>query len=1151
MAKAVGTVVGATVGFFIGGPVGAIAGAGLGYAGGAVVEQALNPGYDIPDLAARESQDTAGILLNKEGTDNYIPVVYGVRYVGGTRVHMTTESANNQFLYVKQVFCEGQIDRINAIYLDETLAIVGTSLWTSKFSPYTAKNKDNADITITPLTFANASGKEQSIPTPSALWGPGWTQYHTLEGLAYTAFKYQNFPANNQDDSNKNPFVNGIPNVVAEIYGKKVLDISLLKFYTDESRTTIDTTGAYYQSTNGRSGYDPNGVIPRESIPVGSTLDITFVFSRNPVLCLFDYLTNKRYGKGLELHQIDLWSFKLEANRWYRDSNGNIVTAARQHNCDAVIDTSRTVFENVENMLFNMNATLPFVNGRFTLRVEDNRSLDGRMGGTATSVMTVNENNIIGGISIESESTQSKYNRVVVSYPGGEFNEMREVYYPTPGSVEEATYLAEDNGRVNELRLSYEHFTSASIAGYKAQFALNKSRFRGKVINFTGDASLNQLTVGDIFTFTYSNLGINALFRVRQIQFNPDYTFNVVAEEHNETLYGVPVAAAVPRDIYRNFSTNAQPIYIKNSDPQVVFVGDYNTSSEAIPMTQLLDGLSSDWGTYVTDNFNVATTSYTTAEIEEGLQDGTITRWINADLLIPGTELSAPPEIVSTEYIINTDNANNSADVIINLKADTNINITETKLLVYDYQQRAYKAIFVPEADTAAARGQITIKNYPLGVPFKYIVQYKTRDNKISSQPQTLDISSYYRTNKIQAAFLDTPLYSLDNGTQWNSTAIDSSTLQWSETGTWITGVPEATTHQTIVYTTDAIDLGERINAYPETTVLFDTNSTTPGNLKISYLVSEDNTTYYEVPYNLMPLVDPTYFSAFTDPPYSGFQDNNFEIITAFSGPPRYYKTRVTLQQGEFYGVQTKWRTDTITKILSNQNMYSILWIEDEDTYPDCDSARLYKRPVGSTRSEYALTATGEPDYIQDFVAVGGTPDLSAVSLFTGNLVASVIPDNNFKFSHITSLTGKTALEDANDDTPQVTMTASGFKLEYTVGGGNIFLTFNETENGNYYLGILPYMPLSPYENGELPFEGIAGDQSVYTFQTPWAINDADGHKIRLWISGTDQEIVFQDIDDDNNEIHTGPLKMNWTFTGYPLLAFDEEQGVVKPVEDV
>jgi hypothetical protein len=1163
MAKPLGTIVGATVGFFIGGPIGAIAGAGLGYAGGAVIEQVLNPGYDIPNVALQDSQSSAGILVNKQGTDHHIPVIYGVRWIGGTRVHITADSANNQFLYVKTVMCEGPIGGFLSDNLDDTpysapplSPTPGATLYGptpgTKYAFYTAKNKAGADVTVTPAIVAKVLG----YPTTTSqlnpvVMGPGWTLDHKLEGLAYAAWRFQLYPANNADDASKNPFTNGIPSYTSQINGKVIKRIELCPFFTNDARTTLDPNGTYYQSTNGRSGYDP-AFFTNDRYIINGVNTVTNAANRNPVSCLFDYLTNTTYGKGLPLSQIDLYSFKKEADRWYRDSNGVILTSVLQQHCDAVIDTSRTVFENVQNFLFNMNASLPYINGRFTLVVEDNRNTDGRTGGTATSVMTVNENNIIGSITIETENVNSKFNRVVVGYPGGEKNELVEVFYPAPGSAEEAQYLAEDNGRINELRLSYEHITSATIALQKARFACLKSRFRGKLINFIGDASLHQVTPGDIITFVYGPFGINAQFRVRTIQFNPDYTFSVAIEEHNETLYGPAVAVTPPRDIFRNTTISSQPIYIRNSDPQVVYVGDYTQANTSVPMTQLLGELNTNWQEYVTDNFDVATNSFTATQIAQGIQNGTITRWQNADIFLPTDELGVKPEIISSEYIINADNTSGNADILIRLKTNDNVNITDTKLMMYDYQQRAYKPVFIPESTTAAARGLITLKNYPLGIPIKYIVQYKSSNNTINSDEETINLAPYYQTNNINAEFLDTPLYSLDNGTQWNSTAIDSSTLQWSETGTWITGVPEATTHQTIVYTTEAVDFGERINAYPDTTVLFETNSTTPGNLKISYLVSEDDITYHEVPYDLMPLINPTFFSAFTDPPYSGFMDNNFETISSFSGFPRYYKTRVTLQQGEFYGVITKWRTDTITKTVSNQNMYSVLWIEDEDLFPDCDYARLYKRPVGSTRSEYALTASGLVDYVQDFVAVGGTPDLSAVSLFTGNLVASVIPDNNFKFSHITSLTGKTALEDDADPTPRVTMTSSAFSLAYTVGGGNVFLTFDETEDGNYYFGILPYMPKSPYETDELPFEnGIVGDQSVYTFQTPWAISDENGHKIRLWVSETDQEIVFQDIDDDNNEIYTGPLKMNWTMTGYPLLTFDEEQGTIKPIEDV
>ena len=1160
MAKPLGTIVGATVGFFIGGPIGAIAGAGLGYAGGAVVEQILNPGYDIPNLALQDSQSSAGLLLNKQGTDNHIPVIYGLRWIGGTRVHITADSANNQYLYVKTVMCEGPIGGYFDENLDDTpfsapplSPTPGGTLYGpvgSKFAFYTAKNKAGADVTVTPAIVAKVLGYPTTNPQLNPIvMGPGWTLDHKLEELAYAAWRFQLFSANNADDAAKNPFTKGIPTYTAQINGKVIRRIELCPFFTNDARTSLDANATYYQSTNGRSGYDP-AFFTQDRYVINGVNTTTFTANRNPVSCLFDYLTNTRYGKGLPLSQIDLYSFKREADRWYRDSTGAILPSALQQHCDAVIDTSRTVFENVQNFLFNMNASLPYINGRFTLVVEDNRNTDGRSGGTATSVMTVNENNIIGTITIETESVNSKFNRVVVGYPGGEKNELVEVFYPAPGSAEEAQYLAEDNGRVNELRLSYEHITSATIALQKARFACLKSRFRGKVINFIGDASLHQVTPGDIITFVYGPFGINAQFRVRTTQFNPDYTFSLAIEEHNETLYGPPVAVTPPRDVFRNTTITSQPIYIRNSDPQVVYVGDYTQATESVPMTTLLGELNTNWQEYVTDNFDVATNSFTATEIEQGIQDGTITRWQNADIYIPTSELGVKPEIISSEYIINADNTSGNADILIRLKTNDNVNITDTRLMIYDYQQRAYKPVFIPESTTSAARGLITLKNYPLGIPIKYIVQYKSSNNTINSDVSTINLAPYYETNNIQAEFLDTPLYSLDNGTQWNSTAIDSSTLQWSETGTWITGVPEATTHETIVYITDEVDFGQPINAYPDTTVLFDTNSTTPGNLTITYLVSEDNVTYYEVPFNLLPTVDPTVYYL-TDPPYSGFLDRNFDAVT-FSGPPRYYKTKVTLQQGEFYGVITKWRTDTITKTLSNQNMYSVLWIEDEDLFPDCDYARLSKRPTGSTQSEYALDPPGGVGgEVQDFVAVGGTPDLSAVSLFTGNLVATVIPDNNFKFSHITAMTGKTALQTGGDITPEITIASSAFKLEYAVGGGNIFLTFDETANGKYYLGILPYMPISPYEEGEEPAGFITGDQATYSFQRPWAIKDDDGHRIELQISATDQEIIFVDLDDSDTTIHTGPLKMNWTFTGYPLLAFDEEQGTVKPVEDV
>ena len=53
-----------------------------------------------------------GILLNKQSNDASIPVIYGERLVGGTRVFVETSGTDNQYLYIALVLCEGEIEDI-------------------------------------------------------------------------------------------------------------------------------------------------------------------------------------------------------------------------------------------------------------------------------------------------------------------------------------------------------------------------------------------------------------------------------------------------------------------------------------------------------------------------------------------------------------------------------------------------------------------------------------------------------------------------------------------------------------------------------------------------------------------------------------------------------------------------------------------------------------------------------------------------------------------------------------------------------------------------------------------------------------------------------------------------------------------------------
>ena len=75
---------------------------------------------EIEDFGTNDFDDfERGILLNKQSNDANIPVVYGERLVGGTRVFMETSGTDNTYLYMAIVMAEGEINSIEEIRVDD------------------------------------------------------------------------------------------------------------------------------------------------------------------------------------------------------------------------------------------------------------------------------------------------------------------------------------------------------------------------------------------------------------------------------------------------------------------------------------------------------------------------------------------------------------------------------------------------------------------------------------------------------------------------------------------------------------------------------------------------------------------------------------------------------------------------------------------------------------------------------------------------------------------------------------------------------------------------------------------------------------------------------------------------------------------------
>ena len=275
---------------------------------------------DVPDFGTNDFEETErGILINKQSNNASIPVVYGERLVGGTRVFIETSGTDNEFLYIALVLSEGEINSIEEIRVDDKVVTFSGALTDNTQRTVASSDsnfyKDSVSyITVEPHLGTDGQSASSLLSTLSS-----WGSNHKLSGIAYLALKFKW----NQD------VFGGIPNVQAKIKGKKVvtLDASL-----NESSET---------------------------------------FSTNPAFCLLDYLRNERYGKGIATANIDLQSF--------RDASQVCVTQVTPFSggsdinifdINAVLDTSKKVIDNVREIVKGTRGYLPYVQGKYKLIIE-------------------------------------------------------------------------------------------------------------------------------------------------------------------------------------------------------------------------------------------------------------------------------------------------------------------------------------------------------------------------------------------------------------------------------------------------------------------------------------------------------------------------------------------------------------------------------------------------------------------------------------------------------------------------------------------------------------------------------------------------------------------------------------------------------------
>ena len=449
----------------------------------------LIPIPEVPDFDTN-AETEKGVLINKSSNNAQIPVVYGERQVGITRVFLETSGTDNEYLYMAGVLCEGEIQSIEEVYIDDKLVTFASALTHGSVVEVGSGDANFYKDSTSHIQVQAFLGLDNQVSSSILSTSTNWGANHRLRGVAYLALRFKW----NQD------IFGQIPQVKVTLKGRKIYD----------PRTT------------------------------------TTAYSSNPALCLLDYLRSSRYGKGLpnSAFEANFQSFQDSANEAETQvtpySGGTDINV---FDTNAVLDSSQKIIDNVKKLLNPMRALFTYTEGVYKLKIES----------TGSPVKTITADYVVGGAKVLGERKNNKYNRVIGTFVNPEKNWQQDtISFPPaddsalPSADQHATMLALDNGTLLEGNFDFPNVTSPYQAEDLCEIILKRSRNQLQVqLRLTSE--FLDLSIGDIVGITYPSGGFNNKpFRVLGMTINEDLTVDVQLFEHQDNFYTWTSKAEAP-----------------------------------------------------------------------------------------------------------------------------------------------------------------------------------------------------------------------------------------------------------------------------------------------------------------------------------------------------------------------------------------------------------------------------------------------------------------------------------------------------------------------------------------------------------------------------------------------------------------------------
>ena len=271
-----------------------------------------------------------------------------------------------------------------------------------------------------------------------------------------------------------------------------------------------------------------------------------------------------------------------------------------RHQTNFTLDTSKSIFANINALLSHFNGILTYSNGKYELNVETqvDAPTESISDGVQSNPLHIKNEDIIGNISLVDNTQRNSKNTIKASLSDPQNN-----WGSRSISFFNSDFLKADRNVVKTGSFPFTGITNYYNGRINVEKELIQSRF-SKEISFTVGQRGLLLKAGEVISISYSPFNFtNKRFRIENLTFNANCTVSVKAREYDDSIYAITPQRA---SIAHAAQTGANPSLEKpgaptslsttNNKPGVITVSWSNASdfSSTSDFTELYRHTSDD-----------------------------------------------------------------------------------------------------------------------------------------------------------------------------------------------------------------------------------------------------------------------------------------------------------------------------------------------------------------------------------------------------------------------------------------------------------------------------------------------------------------------------------------------------------------------------